>query len=725
MGPAYWPNRTQDWALLDDRITCIAVPGQRQLCTNAVLTHALTGGPVRLQVTTGLAVEGTGFAGFCLGTGGPGSDHRRAALVGTASGTGGGLLAAYDVDGSLSFRDHTDEQAQEAYAVLAAKEVGAAPPWALADSVTLTLDIEPGIGGTLTLRLSATDEDGTRRNTVTMTGVSPDEITGGLALVSAGPGETGATFWFRDLEATGPGVTVDDSHGLGPIIGTLFSVTGSVLKMTAQLAPGLQDPAAAVTLQTRSGGEGWTDRDTGRIGPGFAVALRVGDWDSSRATEYRVRYAGAGEDGTWGGTVPAEPGRDRPLRIATISCSKATHRVTDRSTDLQQGLPGDHPLGLYTPANVYFPYEPTVASIRAQEPDLLLAMGDQYYETSPTTKDTGAEPTLDFMYRYLQWLWAFRDVTRDVPTVVLVDDHDIYQGNLWGEAGRRIPGGKATGAGGYANAPEWINLVQAVQCGHNPDPVDPEPVRQGIGVYFTRFDYGGVTFAVLEDRKFKTGPNSPEGREDTTAVLLGERQERMLEGLADAAGPVVVVTQTMFAGVETDAAGRVTGTKDSDGWPAPARDRALQLIRQAGAVMLSGDTHLATLVRHRVDGQDGPMQFCGPAVGTSYSRWFSPAEPLPDAGGQPGTGTATDIFGNTFRVLAVANPLISQAEVEATIRDRGIGDRLLKQEGYGMCLVDHGAEVFRFEAWAWDSDPDRSGERPLAGWPVALPFDRA
>lgn len=724
MGPAYWPNRTQDWARLDGRITCIAPAGHRQLCTNAVLTHALTGRPVQLQVTLEIAVEGAGFAGLCLGTGGPDADHRRAALVGTASGTGGGLLAVFDVEGSVAFRDHSDERAQEKYALLPTAQAAAGPAWIPGQRVTLVLDVEAGQGNGLTLRLRAEDEAGSPRSTATLTGVRAAEITGGLALVSAGAGSAEATFRFGELTATGPGVEVDDGRGLGPIVGTLFTLSGGVLKMTAQLTPGLQDPQARVRLQTRDG-RGWTDRATGRIGPGYAVALRVEGWDCGRDTEYRVLYGSGRDTGSWGGTVPAEPGTDRPLRIATVSCSKASHRVTDRSSDLQQGLPGDHPLGLYTDANVYFPYESTVASIQAQEPDLLVAMGDQFYETAPTGKDDDAAPTLDFLYRYLQWLWAFRELTKDVPTVVLIDDHDVYQGNLWGRDGQAVPAGEATAVGGYVNAPGWINLVQAVQCGHNPDPVDPDPVQQGIGVYFTRFDYGGVTFAVLEDRKFKTGPDSAQGRDDATAVLLGERQERMLAGLGDAAGPVVVLTQTMYAGVETDAAGAVTGTKDSDGWPAVGRDRALRLIKQASAVMLSGDTHLAALVRHRVDGRDGPIQFCGPAVGTSYARWFQPVERLPDAGRHPFTGRATDTFGNTFVVLAVANPLITQAELRGAIDDRGIGDRRLKREGYGMCIVDHVAEVFRFEAWAWDSDPGRTGDRPMAGWPFSLPFARA
>ena len=49
-------------------------------------------------------------------------------------------------------------------------------------------------------------------------------------------------------------------------------------------------------------------------------------------------------------------------------------------------------------------------------------------------------------------------------------------------------------------------MVQRQQSWHLPDPVDPAPVDRGISVYFTRLRVGGVDFAILEDRKFKTGP---------------------------------------------------------------------------------------------------------------------------------------------------------------------------------------------------------------------------
>jgi hypothetical protein len=38
--------------------------------------------------------------------------------------------------------------------------------------------------------------------------------------------------------------------------------------------------------------------------------------------------------------------------------------------------------------------------------------------------------------------------------------------------------------------------------------VDPAPLDSGIGVYFTKMTWGGVPMAILEDRKWKSGPDS-------------------------------------------------------------------------------------------------------------------------------------------------------------------------------------------------------------------------
>lgn len=100
--------------------------------------------------------------------------------------------------------------------------------------------------------------------------------------------------------------------------------------------------------------------------------------------------------------------------------------------------------------------------------------------------------------------------------------------------------------GGYRYPVAYVNQVQRQQSWHLPDSPDPAPVNRDISVYFTRMIVGGIDFAILEDRKFKTGPagklpqmgprpdhiNDPSYDPKTIDLpgleLLGQRQETFL-----------------------------------------------------------------------------------------------------------------------------------------------------------------------------------------------------
>ena len=136
---------------------------------------------------------------------------------------------------------------------------------------------------------------------------------------------------------------------------------------------------------------------------------------------------------------------------------------------------------------------------------------------------------------------------KDRPSVVIPDDHDVYHGNIWGLGGGPVPEGGSRGSdGGYEMHAEWVRMVERTQVSNLPDPYDPTPVLQDIGVYYTDFNYGGISMAVVEDRKFKSGPaqavdkKTHKGRVDHVRDpnfdpmvldkpglhLLGDRQEK-------------------------------------------------------------------------------------------------------------------------------------------------------------------------------------------------------
>ena len=161
---------------------------------------------------------------------------------------------------------------------------------------------------------------------------------------------------------------------------------------------------------------------------------------------------------------------------------------------------------------------------------------------------------------------------------------------------------------------------------------------------------------------------------------------------------------------------------DSNGTPVNGRRRAVGLLKQARALVLSGDQHLGSLVRHGMDTfTDGPVQFTAPAAGTFWQRWFQPATTLPNSSG-PNTGDFTDGYGNKFRVLAVANPKVTFAQVRAVQADNEVGDRNLKREGYGIVEVDKANSAYRLHCWPWQQDPTSPGAAEYPGWPYTLPF---
>ena len=729
LGPDFWANRLQDWRFSSGRIECIAQPKQGVLRTVGVLTREVRGDrPAQLRVRTGTLAAGPGFSGFLLGAGAGALDYRAAALTQGASGIGGGLLCTYEADGAVRFREHLNEKSQFAYAQLAAGTAG--PGRSSGEDVELRLDIAPA-GGTVRLTLAAYDtRSGTLLSAATLDRADQALVRGGVALASSEDSSVpGARFWFASLQMSGPGVAAYPDRGLGPIVGTLFTVSGSVLKMTVQLVPIEATDPQEVSLEIRSGKGPWQQAASATVQDGYAALLRVNDWDATRDWEYRVIYPSSPR-AEYRGKVPAEPA-GRPLVIGTINCVEAAHRSLNHSSDAGPHLPGEHELGLYTGWNIYFPYAGMATHLAAQRPDLLVALGDQYYETSPTSKDSSTSPTLDYFYKYLLWLWAFGDLTREIPTVVMVDDHDMYQGNIWGHSGAPAPGGNFN-LGGYAESADWVNMVQRVQCAHNPDPYDPTPVLQGISVYYTAFAYGGVSFAVLEDRKFKNTDATDTDQNGNplppdTLVLLGPRQEAFLAAWKDMhpGFPKVCFTQTTWACLQTDEAGAPRRDFDSNGYPDTGRLRAVQLVGEAGAVILSGDQHLGAVIRHGVtDFTDGPVQFASPAGSSSFQRWFEPAESLPNGNGQPYTGDFTDGFGNKFRVLAVANPKVTFAEYRQYYpgTGQGLGDQTLKSEGYGIVRVDPQAAEFVLECWPWQVDPAQPGAQQFPGWPVRVPF---
>lgn len=763
VGRDFWANRLQDWRIRGGKLECLASGPNQELRTVHYLTREVLPlrGSMRMTVRTGLleANSAKGFSGFLLGAGGGRLEYRGAALVHHLSGLGGGLLATLDCAGQLQFRDNEDEAGRNEYPVLSAVESSAGMPRTLWEDILLTLVVDPAGTDSYDLKLTASNFWTQQPlGSATLREVDARRLEGSIALVSCPLGPVaGPRFWFRDWQVAGDKIRDRPDRGYGPVAACLFAQSKGVLRLTAQFMPLDSQGVPAILESSATGKEDWKQvAQAGIILPGYTAHFLLSAWDSSRPYHYRIRFR---DEIVQQGRIPAEPRHQDEIVVAGTTCMQVMARPAD---DSWGALGFSAPAGRWSPDNVWFPHQTFVENLASQKPDLLVALGDQFYESgSPTGRDhEGRFPELDFLYKWYLWCWSVGALAKDRPCVCLLDDHDIYHGNIWGEGGRRNTSGDDQD-GGYLYDSEFVRMAERIQTWNWPDPWDQSPLPGGFSSRFTRLEYGGVSFALLEDRKFKAAPVRLRGfrpgvvkdgkivdssfdiRAGTPASLplLGEAQMRFLEEWAHDwtdADFKIVLTQTAFASVQTDEKGSPIPDLDSNGWPMPARDAAIDIIRRGHAMIMGGDTHLPFVVRHGISTQgDGAVQFIVPPVTNKYRRWF-----------EPGTGDHLDAFGNKVRVLALSNPTISPKDVlkaAPTTGDKRPGagsaaragfysksevsyasvwdyhtilDRRYNPDGYGILRLNRNTQRITIECWPWNQPPRQAGARQFSGWPV-------
>ena len=468
-----------------------------------------------------------------------------------------------------------------------------------------------------------------------------------------------------------------------------------VLKLSAQLYPLMPDEAKTVRLEFDQSGQ-WEQVAQAEVQTlGWSAHFRIEDWDHTQNVRYRLRH---GKDATFEGLIRRDPIDKDVIVVGALSCNSSR-------------TPGPRPK--------------IVENLKIQNPDLLFFAGDQSYHHTQHT------------FGWLEFGLQFRDILKDRPSICIPDDHDVGQGNIWGENGRKAarPAGDD---GGFFYPAKFVNMVQRCQTWHLPDAFDPAPIERGIGVYFTNLRVGGIDFAILEDRKFKSGPrgkipqmgpradhiNDPSYDRNSVDVpgltLLGDRQLRFLQTWGqDWEGAVMkcVLSQTAFCGavhLHGNPNNRLLADLDCNGWPQTGRRKALTEIRKAWAPHICGDQHLSVVVQHGIEEQgDGPFGFTSPAiVNTIYGRWWHPADEK--AGKNPvensplkWTGEYEDGLGNPIRMLAYANP-----------EDRK--NELTRADGYGIVRFDKSKRTITFESWPRFADVLDGDGAQFPGWPITI-----
>ncbi len=729
VGPDYWANRLQDWRIRGGRLECLEGSASKPMRTVHLLTERLNDnyGEFRMRVRTGLiGAEASARAatGFLIGAGRR-LDYRAAALIHHSPGPGAGLFAGVDGQGYLFIRDLEQPDAPDV--------VRSRRGLQSVDEIEIRLEARRAEGKYCLILAAASVSGGQGVGSVSVNEIELDRLEGNVALVSH-PGDWSERFWFRDWSLDGSKFRTERENTCGPIISAQHTLSRGVLKMTAQLMPIGQADNQTVTLQVSRESSWTTVAEERVVAPGWTATFKVEDWNAASNVRYRLLYDlktadGEAEQYEWGGTVRRDPDSAREIVVAGFT---GNHNVRHPGVDR----------GTYTWTQdwLWFPHTDIVEHVSRHKPDLLFFSGDQVYEgASPTSADRSgnASSYLDYMYKWYLWCWAFRDLTRDIPCICIPDDHDVYQGNLWGAGGRKT---NKDDRGGYVMPADFVRMVERTQCSNLPDPYDPRPIEQGIGVYYTAMDYGRISFAILEDRKFKSGcaglvPPTTSGRADHVvdpsfdpatadvpgATLLGDRQLRFLEDWATNWRGVdmkMALSQTMFANMATHHGPKLNylvADYDSNGWPQTGRNKALDLLRRCFAFHLGGDQHLATIVHHGIDNWgDACWSFVVPSIANFYPRAYRPKQPgrnLPD-GAPEFMGRHLDGFGNKVTVYAATNPGESMEREPAALHD--------KMPGYGIVKLDKKDRTITMECWPRFVDPRRSGAGQYEGWPMTI-----
>jgi alkaline phosphatase D len=254
----------------------------------------------------------------------------------------------------------------------------------------------------------------------------------------------------------------------------------------------------------------------------------------------------------------------------------------------------------------------------ADEPDLVLHLGDYIYEASwgrdlVRSHGSGEAITLDdYRNRY-----ALYKTDRDLqaahaafPWLVTWDDHEV-ENDYANDRSENL------------DAPEWFLARRAAAYKawyeHMPVPRAMVPFGPNARIY-TRSSFGGlVNFFVLDDRQYRSheacprpgrgGSNSVDVTQcaelaDPKRTMLGAAQEQWLDAAltSSRARWNVIAQQTRMAQMdEKPGPGRGAWTDSWDGYPA-ARQRLLEsLATKTNPVVLGGDIHAFNVNQLKLD----------------------------------------------------------------------------------------------------------------------------
>ncbi len=722
LGADYWSNPLQDWRVLNGRVECLVSKPKRSF---KLLTYEIENniqGEFSMAVDIGTISTNTvidnssAFAGFLIGVKSKFNNYKSAAINTNKK----SIKVGITIDKKIFIGD--------------IKNAVQLKSFNFQKGVRLELKIVQQEEGNYYLTLNAFDIVLNKLiGTIEKNNILESALTGMLGLTSDFPNrgfsktkmERVKSFWFDNFNLSGTKIKHNPKHALGPLLFAMYTLNQKILKLTVQLAPLNLSENNLIDFQIKDKKGKWNTINQVPVDTLARTAIfRITNWDSSKDTPYRLFFQPYKKSlpSYLKGTIRKEPDKEI-IKIAALSCND----------------------------DYGFPHTDILKHVPQHNPDLYFFAGDQLYQSDYYGVADWKMPLkltiLDYLRKWYLFGWGYKEILCNNPVIVIPDDHDVYQGNIWGNGGVDTPirtnGKKNATDGGYIMSKEFVNVVQQTQSGHLPAPYSKSLVGKGIKTYYCDLTYGGVSFAILEDRKFKSPPigNSKKITQDELEKaheldlpelkLLGKTQLKFLkkwsQDWSNNTWMKVILSQTIFTQLSTTPTFKRNVFEkgiypkhnwyrsfDTNGWPQTGRNKAIDLFRRCFAFHISGDQHLGSTVQYGVDTwRDANYALCVPAVSSVARRqWFPPKRGFNSSLNSPkNIGNFKDGFNNFISVEAIANPYITNLK-PAKLYDRATG--------YGIVKLNKRTRDIGIEVWARQTDPSELDAKPVEGWPITI-----
>lgn len=731
LGPDFYASQSEDWMLSEGKIECRTGAPNRYVY---FLTREIDPAGQQLDISFRAAVPALpekirtrNYLAVRLGIKGEGGDFREAAVRGQ------GLDLGLTTEGLLFIGELESVSSDETLEIIKK---------AMEREIEFRVRINRE-GQASKLRVSVINPDtGKVLDELEDLNLPAEKIRGGMALVASFPEAkpTGSVpvCLFYDLRTEGDMLKFFEERKFGPVAFTLYTISRKVLRLSAQMIPGSISPDTRVLLEIQ-GDEGWEIVSEREINTDtWQAFFRVSGWPVDRDVPFRIRLEkkpGQDECPVYSGVIRKEPHDKEKIRLAVLGQNQEQS----------------------------FPHAGVVSALKEFDPDILFFAGNQVYGRPLQfwrEKLTAEQARREYFRQWLLFGWAFSDLLKEHPAVLIPEARDFFQLKLWGEGGK--PSAIESGSdliglqdgGGFLLPEEFIKLVLLTQTAHLPADGENNSSDRLHFYGFSEMNYAGLSLAVVNDRinrsapvpmfpeaQIRNGwplnpsfdPKKAAGLKEAR-LFSSEQLERLRNWVVDwtdGAWMKALLTSGAFVSLITLPEGQAgeellwqlaplrpgeypvsdvpVADFNSGGWPQPARDEIISLCRKALAVHVCGSGGPPAALKYGLNSsEDAVAAMVAPPIQASQAIRWAPTlkaksmrvkENLPSS-------IAEDAFGNKFSVMAVTNPVGD---------DRISG--LKSISGFGLVTFEEKSRQIIFESYRLDGE-NRAELMP--GWPVVI-----